>query len=166
MKKTIETINTEIRKLEEQKRKLYELAEKKRLAEKNKDKISLDKLKNYAVTDVSCIWGIFPFIERYSGTPDKFTLKDEEYSEFKDKVSIISEGFGKEEKINIGKSRFSREYIQKAIEIVKLLGYPIEDESVHFYVQKNKQGEIIKDKAILMVVNCICFMFAPRVESD
>jgi hypothetical protein len=164
MVKTIESINKQIIKLELERAKLRELEDKKKEEEKNKNKLPLEKLKNYAITDISNIWGIFPFIERYCSTPEEFTISGERYVEFKDKPNIISEGFGKEERITICKSKYSREYLNKIFEIVKILGYKCYDEDITFYCVVDKDYNYKKDTALLIEINNMCFMIAPRVE--
>jgi hypothetical protein len=163
-KRTVLDIENEISKLYKEKEMLRDNEKKKEEAEKNKNKISLDKLKNYGAIDICNVWGIFPFIEKYHEVPEKFVLNNEEYFKFEEREQIKSIGFGDDERTIISKTKISRDYLNKAIKIANLLGH--NEDSLSFYIQKNKQGEVIEDKAIILVIGNICFMFAPRVENE
>lgn len=158
--KTIDSIQKEIDKLETEKRKLREAEELRIKQEKAKNEIPLDKLKEYAIVDSCNIWGIFPFIKRGSDV-DKFLLQDKEYMPIS-KDRITSVGFGEEERTVFSKTKVSREYINKAIQIGKLID---KDEDPVFYL-KTKDGQIIENQAVIMVIQDLCFMFAPRVENE
>jgi len=161
-KPTIVSIDIEIEKLQEKKRQLLKAQEEKLKKQKEKEQLSTEILKQYAITDTANIWGIFPFIKR-DESPQNFILKDKRYLPIEYNV-IKSESFGNEERTILSKTKVSREYINKAKEIAELLGRKEHYNEPKFYMEHNNKGEIVEDNAVIMVIDNICFMFAPRVE--
>lgn len=161
--KTIDSIQKEIDKLYSEQKKLREAEELRIKQEKAKNTIPLDKLKDYGICDNCNVWGIMPFIRRYTDNYDSFKIGDDVYSRFHENKSITSKGFWEEEKVTISKTKFSREYLEKAKKIAEIMG---RDTSEPIFYLQTKDGAIKENQAMIMVIDDICFMFAPRVENE
>jgi hypothetical protein len=155
----IQTIDREIELLNRRRSDLVKLQEKKKELEASKNIIPLEKLKQYAITDNCNIWGIFPFVNRDSCGQDTFKLGDEEFKLFKEIDTITSSGFGKDERTIFSKTKVSREYLEKAKDIADIL--QINGEPRIYLVTKD--NAIVEDRAVIMTIGNLCFMFAPRV---
>jgi hypothetical protein len=160
--KTIEQIDKEISDLYSERKKIQEEKEKERKIKEKRSRIPLEKLKDYSVVDSSNVWGIMPFIKKYQEFPEEFKLEKDTYCLFENKDKIASLGFKEGETITFSKTKFSREYIEKAVEIAKILG---KEDYPKFFLQ-SKNGEIIEHQAMIMTIRDMCFMFAPRVENE
>lgn len=144
-------------------KKYIEYEEYKKLAEKGE--INLINLKDYWVTDACNVMAIIPNRELVG---DTFFIKEMGlFKEFKEDVEIklkITDLMKKFEVVKFSKTKFSAEYIEKAVKTAK--EYIGQENFRVFLVYDEKENKFVEDNPCLLVFDNMVFCLAPRIESD
>ena len=124
------------------------------------------KRMDFAVPNTANVMAIIP-MGKYESDLEKDILNIEGLSKFKKFDEKINASIDKKHKIEsfiIKDSKYSWEFIQIAIKTAKSFGY---SEDAQFYLGYDEQKkETKKDFPLLIKIGLLCFILAPRVESD
>lgn len=133
------------------------------IEEYNKLKDTKINLKDYAVSDPTNCWGIFPFIKRDEDLKDILETDAGTFKKIEEPkitMSLNKELSG--EVYTIENTKFSKKFIRRIIKMGDIM-YSNYDIYMKYSVEEDK---FLDDEPILIIFGGkLCFMLAPRIEN-
>ncbi len=124
-------------------------------------------IEKYFVTDPANVMAIAPLIKKGDACPEdlwEINLLDSEHYKAVDNKDISQTGGFDGESYTFSKTKFSKEYLDVAIKCGEAWCH--EDKPCVYLPWDNKKKKYIENKPCILVFNKLCFILAPRVETE